>query len=273
MSPLQNWFLSMLSMGAPGENLTPILPGGGRILFAGHSFFAPVAETFNKVAEYWSYPNHESIDPVMSGGITGSPINLWNDPVDKFKIIQALQQDPSPEILALTLHNDTIADHYQIWLNEAKLHNPNISLLIGIPFYPDGAITPTLEMAKSVKESYPLLKELVQEVRDNNPDTNIYVIEYTSESIAMKYMYEEGMLEEDVPNGILCSNGCLYRDATPGHPGSMMYDMAALIWLNILYGMDPMSFVPPPGIDFYTEAAVGNITTVAINANQVANWN
>jgi len=65
-SSLAQWLRAMLALGAPGsKNPHPVLPGdgGGRILFADHSFFVPIARQFNRAAEWMHqqhliYPNH-----------------------------------------------------------------------------------------------------------------------------------------------------------------------------------------------------------------------
>merc|ERR1712038_871002 len=118
-------------------------------------------------------------------------------------------------------------------------------------------------MQNEVRRVYPL----VQKVEANNPDTNVYGLEYSTTTLFMMHMYEEGLLDQDFPNGYLCGQGCLYRDQQ--HPGDMTYDMSALVWLNILYGSDPMSLSSHHN---YTDNAVSNITTAVINMSAVVDW-
>lgn len=274
LSNIQRWIKLMLTIGAPGENPAPMFPRGGRILFAGHSFFVPVARTFNRIAQFGPthYPDHVSLEPVFSGGESGSPLNLWKDPQDRNAILAALESDPPPEVLALTLHEDTIQEHYQLWLDAAKSRVPDIALLIVFPFAPMGAVTPLDEYGELARDAVGRLGEVADALREDNPDNAIYAMEQASTSVSMKSMFEDGLLDDDVPNGLLCGSGCLFRDAEPGHPGEMMYDMAALVWLHILYGMDPTTYTPPYK-DWYSEDAVRNITTVAIHSNEIFDLN
>ena len=52
-----------------------------------------------------------------------------------------------------------------------------------------------------------------------------------------------------------------------------MIELITLIWLHLLYGLDPLKFTSPPASKDWDRDAVYNVTTVVINANEDVGWN
>jgi hypothetical protein len=73
---------------------------GANALFIGHSFFIPVARSFDRIATESGFESHRS-EMVFASGAAGAPGSLWRNR-DKRKIIESKLESGNVDLLGMT---------------------------------------------------------------------------------------------------------------------------------------------------------------------------
>jgi hypothetical protein len=244
----------------------PVFSEGANCLFIGHSFFVPVADSFNRIADANSFTSHTG-DTVFAGGAAGSPGELWGNDTLRAEIEERLATG-AIELLGMTVFdrsNSSFVD-YQRWIDLALEYNPNTSIYISHPWALNGPTMNTALYDLSIETTGELLFALVKQLREAYPKTKIYYINYGKTASIMKARFESMMLQ-DITEMVGTSNQSLFLDVELGHGGTMIADLSALVWLNILYGADIGDLVYSP----YNRSDVHEITAEVISFNQKYN--
>ena len=220
----------------------PAFPTGTSTLFIGHSFFMPVSERFNELAEAGDYPDH-AFDNVGAGGASGSPLALWNDPVD-FDAINTRLAQRDVDLLGMTAYDvfpggDSDVEAYSNWIDLALAYNPDTSFFIGLPWVP----TAPEQSLESFEQGLAVLNNrlfgTVDALRRKYPGTRILFANYGSAAYETVALYEAGGLPD--AGCLLDCEDALFRDARPGHAGPVITELSAAVWMHTLYGADPSS--------------------------------
>jgi hypothetical protein len=221
---------------------------GATCLFAGHSFFVPIAVKFNDLATDNGYSNHE-FNSVFSSGASGAPLALWEDQTDKAVIIDVLD-DGDVELFALTAaigpDGNSVGsdfDDYARWFDLALSYNPDTDFLIGMPWVIGGptALFPSAADFAAANETAAVAQRAtVEALRAAYPDASIHYIEYGPIASIMYDLFEKDELPDILgltpdPPAVPASDA-LFADGVIGHGGPMMTELAALTWMEILYG-------------------------------------
>merc|ERR1712157_273772 len=143
-------------VGGNDNDLSPF-ENGVNGLYAGHSFFQPIASNFNAMvmAENsatggGAFPNHQ-FDSVMAGGYSGTPSNLWNNQNSRTNIENKLSTG-NVDLFGLNTENpDTALEAWSNWIDLALSYNDQTSFMIGQPWPPMGATTNTEEYRETVE--------------------------------------------------------------------------------------------------------------------------
>jgi hypothetical protein len=224
---------------------------GANCLFAGHSFFVPIATRFDGLATDNGFSAHEAAY-VFSSGATGAPELLWNDANDKDEI-EGVLDDGDVELFALTAaigpDGQSVGsefDDYARWFDLALSYNPDTQFLIGMPWViggPTPLFPSAADFAAANETAAAAQRETVEALRAAYPDATIHYIEYGPVASIMYDMYEKDELPDivgltpDPANGVPPSDA-LFADGVIGHGGPMMTELAALTWMELLYGAD-----------------------------------
>jgi hypothetical protein len=219
----------------------PVYEDGARCLFAGHSFFIPIANQFDGLATTNGYLDHE-FNWVFSSGANGSPLALWNDTDDKAEI-EGVLADGDVELFGLTtaFGVGSEVEDYARWIDLALSYNPDTDFLIGVPWVVGGPNFPSAAEFADLNETTGQTEyEKVELLRDAYPEVTIHYIHYAHTASIMWLMFEEGQLPDILgltpnPPKVPASNA-LFADGAMGHGGPMMTELAALTWMEILYG-------------------------------------
>ncbi|MEN1680126.1 MAG: dockerin type I domain-containing protein [Planctomycetota bacterium] len=221
-------------------------PIGVSGLFAGHSFFAPVAGDFSTIALANGYVDH-SADIVISGAQSGSPRRLWENATKRNEIIGHLD-DRDIDLFGLTVYSeeDSSFEDYARWFDEALKHNPDTQFLVGHPQTPQGAVTPSVLYDTLTEELGAQTFQIVKQLRAAYPNNPVHFIHYGKVATEMKHRYDAGELpdvlsllpDEELMIG---PSDAMFTDIDPGHGGPMIKELGALSWMSLLYGADVAS--------------------------------
>lgn len=215
----------------------PVFKDGANCLFIGHSFFIPVAKSFDTLAQQNGFKSHD-LKMVFAPGPGGSPGSLWNNPKQKKQIEEALATGKI-DLLGMTTFGglgSTLED-YKRWIDLALTHNPKTRFFIGAPWTPGGPKLENDKFSKAIETSGDRIFKTVTELRKAYTKNHIYFINYGIVASELKGRFDAGKLP-DVKEISGLGDTVLFLDGVIGHGGPMMLEMSALVWLETIYGAD-----------------------------------
>ena len=216
-------------------------PGGGfDSLFIGHSFFRPMAEEMAVLAPLAGFDAHTQ-EVVFSGGATGSPEGLWLQDT-KRATIQAELDEGDIDLFGMTYHPDYPSlTGYVNWIDYALAANPDTIVFVAIPWITNPVNYTAASYAAALDVGYPAVAyPLIDSLRDEYPDTTIFAIPYGLSAGELYTRYADGELDDLTE--LVGSNGSgVFRDGF-GHADHILEDLASLIWLQAIYGVDLAAF-------------------------------
>jgi hypothetical protein len=213
-----------------------IFKDGANCLFIGHSFFVPVARSFDAIATKSGFSSHQ-VDVVFSPGPSGTAGAIWNN-LGQRKQIEDKLATGKIELLAMTVGNAKNAlEDYQRWIDLALKYNPKTRFFIGHCWTPGGPRMDTSAYDNLIEESGTRQFDAVAQLRKAYPDNHIYFINYGKTASIMKAMFEAGELH-DIEELVGRNRRSLFLDGLMGHGGPMMLELSGLCWLNTLYGAE-----------------------------------
>ena len=216
-------------------------PGGGfDSLFIGHSFFRPMAEEMAVLAPLAGFDAHTQ-EVVFSGGATGSPEGLWLQDA-KRATIQAELDEGDIDLFGMTYHpNYPSLTGYVNWIDYALAANPDTIVFVAIPWITNPVNYTAASYAAALDVGYPAVAyPLIDSLRDEYPDTTIFAIPYGLSAGELYTRYADGELD-DVTELVGSNGSGVFRDGF-GHADHILEDLASLIWLQAIYGVDLAAF-------------------------------
>ena len=217
------------------EALPDAAPRGETCLFAGHSFFIPVARSFSQLARTNDFPGHE-MKIVFRGGQSGTAGAIWANEGARTQTTKLLETG-DVELLGLTPGlTDSVAT-FQKWFDLALKHNPDTRFFIGIPWGIGGHMIETARYDQMIDGYARKGLALVEELRTLYPDSRIDYLAYGKIAPAMKARFEAGTLP-DIEVMVGPDRNALFRDNRLGHAGPMLLELCALTWMHQIYGSD-----------------------------------
>ena len=216
-------------------------PGGGfDSLFIGHSFFRPMAEEMAVLAPLADFDAHTQ-EVVFSGGATGSPEGLWLQDT-KRATIQAELDEGDIDLFGMTYHPDyPLLTGYVNWIDYALAANPDTIVFVAIPWITNPVNYTAASYAAALDVGYPAVAyPLIDSLRDEYPDTTIFAIPYGLSAGELYTRYADGELD-DVTELVGSNGSGVFRDGF-GHADHILEDLASLIWLQAIYGVDLAAF-------------------------------
>ena len=226
----------LLLAGSTGEALGEPIQGQN-LLAIGHSFFVPVARELPAHAARAGVVGHTQSE-VFSGGQTGTPSSLWNDPTKSVEIKNILDTG-TVDLFAMTY--DPEAEGYEEWIHYALTANPNTKIYIGLP-WPDFPSNWTTEEYASIwfAGHRAVFPALLASLNALYPGVDILNLPYGQSAIELRLLFEAGNLP-DVSSMTGASANAIFTDSK-GHAGGILKDTAAMVWLSTLYHIDPYTY-------------------------------
>jgi len=224
-----------------GEEPQPPPPTTGyNCVFMGHSFFYPIAETFDKVAVANGFPDHKQLLR-KAGATNGTPGWLWqNLPKDDPVWTKLATED----VYLLCFPHHHIAgckfEDYCNWIDYARKRNPDIMIAIAIPWGPLCNVPPA-QFSEFYRAQFEIpVHALVDKLRLKYPDNTIFVIPHGKGVADLYTKFKAGEIPE-IPQ-VLPPAGDETAEAffadTGAHIGRMPRVLSQLIWLAAIYQVD-----------------------------------
>jgi hypothetical protein len=190
------------------RQLLTVFTEGATSLFAGHSFFIPVAGSFDELAQQNGFSSHQ-MDFVFAGGAAGSPRSLWEN-ADKKDAITAKLSTGQIELFGLTSFPEALStfEDYERWFDLALTYNPDTEFFIGQPWLPGGPSADAATFDQNIDDSGQQMFEVVTDLRQAYPNKHIFYGNYGKTASEMKFLFEAGDLpdiegvEPDPQNGV-----------------------------------------------------------------------
>lgn len=216
-----------------GQEETESRSKGRQCLFAGHSFFVPVALSFDRIARRSDFPEHD-IDVVFRGGQSGTAGAMWISPSARKAVTEVLETG-EVEVFGLTPGLTDNAETFERWFDLALEHNPDTHFFVGIPWAIGGHGMDTKRFDGMIDGYAAMGGAVVEELRKRYPDNRIDYIAYGKIAPAMKRRFESGELS-DITMMVGKGPDALFSDNRLGHAGPMLLDLCALTWFEVIYG-------------------------------------
>ena len=174
---------------------------------------------------------------VFSPARSGSPRGLWDGP--KAVTIKNALKTGQVNLLAMTCFSmtDSAFDDYKRWIDIAVKANPKTKFLIAMPWN----YLSTASLDKYSKQNHSDATRLYKEVlklRKAYPDNKIDFINYGTAAIELLELYLAGKLP-DVKRPVGRSADTIFQDGK-GHASPILNDLSALMWLKVVYDIDPV---------------------------------
>lgn len=237
------------AIAAPSLEVVEDIPfeNGANSLFAGHSFFVPVARSFDKIGSRMGLEDHR-VQLVFAGGRQGTPASLWSNK-KRFNEIDTILQSGSIDLFGLAAAGGRGSETEDLakWVSHALSYNRDTEFLIAQAWTAGGPRTNTQKFDRSIEDQAALLYNSVEKLRRQFPNVTFHYINYGKTASVMKRAYEAGLLD-DIQTNVSRSEPSLFRDRGMGHAGQMMLDVSALYWVHRLYGVE-MGDLPSLGYD------------------------
>lgn len=226
--------LGSLSVSTAAEESVQEAPRskGAQCLFAGHSFFCPVAVAFNQIATQSDFPEH-GMELIFRGGKSGTASALWAN-VKTREAITAVLATGDVELFGLTPDFMDTAETFERWFDLALTYNPDTRFFIGIPWSIGGHAMKTAQFDQLIEGYAGKGAAIVTELRVRYPDNRIDYLAYGKVAPAMKTRFEAGTLS-DITQMVGTDQTALFSDNRLGHAGPLLLKLCALTWLDVLY--------------------------------------
>ena len=220
---------------AKSQTKVATFENGARCLFLGHSFFIPVAKTFDELALANGFQNHHA-EFVMSGGGGGAPGRIWNSPKHRAAATKILEAG-NIDLIGMTYYDEShcSVEDYSRWIDLAVKHSPNVRVFVGL-CWPDAPAESPREFSEILGTVNERLFKTVTTLRDRYPETKIQFVNYGKVASELKNRHSEGELPQ-IRSLIGRDANSLFRDQK-GHAGPLLRELAALTWLQHLYSAD-----------------------------------
>lgn len=225
---------------------------GLTVLYAGHSFGRPFAENLTQLTEFSGIKGHNQ-RIVMRGGENGAPQAMWEDPTAKNEIKSSLN-DGSVDVVILICCSQELyesngqSDQSIVEIMEYALSkNPNTRFGLSMPWadFPNN-YNDASEHRLQIDAAYPRYQQFAKSLTDLFKDVDIFTFYHGAAIYELRDLFEKDMLQ-DVDNLIGPRRNSIFTDEK-GHAGLLAKDTGSLIWLNAIYGIDPMDI---PKIEKY----------------------
>lgn len=234
--------------GSPAVTLDPASPACGGpdpgdgfdSLFIGHSFFRPMAEEMAVLAPAAGFDEHTQT-VVFSGGATGAPQGLWIQD-NKRTEIQGVLDTGTIELFGMTYHpTHPTLEGYRNWIDYALVDNPDVTIFIAIPWLTDPVDYTASAYDATYTAAYPGIgSALIDPLRAEYPDTTFFAIPYGFSAVELYNRWDAGTLT-DVSEFVGSNGSGVFRDDF-GHADLILEDLASLVWLQAIYGVDLATF-------------------------------
>ncbi|MEM9200740.1 MAG: S-layer homology domain-containing protein [Actinomycetota bacterium] len=226
--------------GTGSNGAEPALGEGFDSLFIGHSFFRPMAEQMATLAPAAGFDEHDQ-DVFFSGGASGAPLGIWNQPAKRTQIQEVLDTG-TVELFGMTYHPTyPTLEGYRNWIDYALANNDDTIFFVAIPWLTDPVTYTAADYAASVDAAYPVIAPpLIDQLRREYPNNTFFAIPYGIAAAELYTRWDAGELP-DITQLVGRNGTGVFRDDF-GHADEILEDLASLVWLRAMYDVDLTTF-------------------------------
>ena len=168
---------------------------GAKSLFIGHSFFVPIAKSFDRLANQEGY-SANSCQTVFASGPMGLPGALWDNEQKKERVESILSTGDIELFGMTTAIKGDVLQTYQRWIDLALSYNSQTQFFIGHSWIPGGTKMDPEKFSQKIEETGDDLFQTVLELRELYPQTTIYYVNYGITASIMRSMFDAGQLDD-----------------------------------------------------------------------------
>lgn len=230
---------------------------GVNSLYMGHSYFRRQADAMEEYAAIAGITDHES-QSFFRGGYNGSAFAIWDEPESR-STIEGYLDAGDIEMFGMTIFVDVEAPEddgrhpenqiqgLKNWIEYANAQNPETIFFVGLPWLGspleywgesgDPQTSGDEEYREAILDSEDAVKLLIDDLRDDFPDSEIFLIAYGQGALELRTLYNDGDLPD--VDTLVSNNGLLgiHKD-THGHAEQMLTDLNTLVWLQSIYNFN-----------------------------------
>jgi hypothetical protein len=237
----------------PAVRLPQIRPNGLTVLYAGHSFGAPFARNMTEVTRLAEIDGHEQ-RVVFRGGANGAPQAMWEDPEVQALIKEQLNDGAVDIVVLICCSEEFLQTDFQ--RDQALLEivayalarNPETRFRLAMPWedYPNEFSTAAAHRART-DAAFPHYQLLAESVSAASGGAEVLAFYHGAAIYEIRSRYEIGLIPE-LTGLIGARTSSVFADKK-GHAASMAQDAGTLIWLNAIYGFNPLDLPPMNAYD------------------------
>ena len=250
----------------PAVRLHQHQPDGLTVLYAGHSFGRPFAERMAWATLLAGIDGHEQ-RIVSRGGEKGTPQAMWEDPAVRARIQEQLNDGAVDVVVLICCSKEFVETGFQYdqalfdIVAYALARNPETRFRFAMPWrdYPEEYAS-AAEHRALTDAAYPDYQLLAESVSAASGGAEVVAFYHGAAVYEIRSKYERGLIPE-LRDLVGSKSSSVFTDKK-GHASDMTRDTGTLIWLNSIYGVNPMNL---PAVNAY-EVDIRAIATAALVA-------
>jgi len=217
---------------------------GLEVLYMGHSFGRPFAENMEAAADLAGIEGHNQLI-VSRGGEKGAPQAMWEAPRVQDKIKAELDTGTVDVLVMICcskeLLNSGVTESWaELEIAEYALaQNPDTRIGLAMPWvdFPR-SFSDTAEHRERTDDGYQAFQAFAEQLSANLGGADVFTFYHGAAIYELREMFEQGALPE-IESLIGPRATSIFTDEK-GHAGLLAKDTGTLIWLNAIYGIDPL---------------------------------
>ena len=217
---------------------------GLEVLYMGHSFGRPFAENMETAAELAGIEGHNQLI-VSRGGEKGAPQAMWEDKKVQGKITAELDTGTVDVLIMICcskeLLNSGVTESWaELEIAEYALaQNPDTRIGLAMPWvdFPRN-FNDSAEHRERTDDGYLAFQAFAEQLSADLGGADVFAFYHGAAIYELRDMFEQGALPE-IESLIGPRASSIFTDEK-GHAGLLAKDTGTLIWLNAIYGIDPL---------------------------------
>ena len=244
---------------------------GLTVLYAGHSFGRPFARKLDEVTRLAEIGGHEQ-RVVFRGGENGAPQAMWDDRDVQSRIKEQLDDSAVDVVILICCSEEfreTAGQRDQEVSDQAILEivayalaqNPETRFGLAMPWADFPSEYATVEEHRAITDAaYLRYRQLAENISEASNGVEVFAFYHGAAVYEIRAGFEEGLIPE-LANLVGPRRSSVFFDEK-GHAADMAIDAGTLIWLNAIYGINPLELPPIEryGVDI-REIAASALTT------------
>ena len=217
---------------------------GVEVLYMGHSFGRPFAENMENAAELAGIDGHSQLI-VSRGGERGAPQAMWENPNVQVEIKEKLDTGTVDILVMICCSQDLLASGVtnswaELEIAEYALaQNPDTQIGLAMPWvdFPRN-FNDAAEHRERTDEGFLAFHAFGEQLSADLGGADVFTFYHGAAIYELREMFELGELPE-IESLIGPRATSIFTDEK-GHAGLLAKDVGTLIWLNAIYGIDPL---------------------------------